>query len=112
MALDLDIELCIDNGTALPAPVNDELPALVGPETEGDSLFGQDIPAEGEESEVEDPPCPLAKEDERRPWKMSKAEEAMTEQHMLTHKPFNPRCPNCVKGKSRNAKSHKNAFQR
>ena len=43
---------------------------------------------------------------------MSKAEEAMTEQHLLTHKPFNPRCPTCVKGKSRNAKSHKNAFQR
>ena len=50
--------------------------------------------------------------DEMQPGRMSKAEEALTEQHMLTHKPSNPKCPICTEGKSRNAKSHKNAFQR
>ena len=43
---------------------------------------------------------------------MSKAEEAHTDAHMRTHKPFNEYCDICVRAKSRNKKSHKNAFQR
>ena len=53
---------------------------------------------------------PLADADEEKPGKMTKAEEAHTDVHMRTHKPFNEYCDVCVRAKSRNKKSHQNAF--
>ncbi len=50
--------------------------------------------------------------DEEQPGKMSKAEEAHSEAHMRTHKPFNPYCDICVRAKSRNKKGHKKRVQK
>ena len=43
---------------------------------------------------------PLADADEEQPGKMTKAEEAHTDVHMRTHKPFNEYCDVCVRAKS------------
>ncbi len=50
--------------------------------------------------------------DEEQPGKMSKAEEAHTDIHMQTHKPYNEYCDVCVRAKSPNKKAHKNVFKR
>jgi hypothetical protein len=54
----------------------------------------------------------MTEADEEQPGKMSKTEEAHSEAHMRTHKPFNPYCAVCNRAKSRNKKGHKNAFKR
>ena len=51
-------------------------------------------------------------EDERPRARMSKSEIAHSDEHQLTHKPFNEYCPVCVRAKSQNKPHRRKGFNR
>ena len=55
---------------------------------------------------------PTSRKDERQAGKLTKAEEARSDAHIRTDKPFNPYCKICRLAKSRNRRSKRNALQR
>ena len=54
----------------------------------------------------------LTDADEVQPGRMTKAEEAHTDVHMRTHKPYNEYCVVCDRAKSPNKKAFNNSFKR
>ena len=63
------------------------------------------------EDGVPPPPAPVESDAKRKMRRDLKA-DALSPRHLLTHKPKNPYCDSCVRGKMLNIKKFKGSFNR